>query len=205
MNMNLPKSPFDLFLSWYQDAVDSKTKLPEAMTLATSTSDGRPSARIVLYKGLSPSSADSNPRGVSFYTNYQSRKAEELNHNPQAALVFYWAALDRQLRIEGPVERVPTDESDEYWNTRPRESKLSAMTSQQSQAVENRAALETRFAELTKEFEGREVPRPEHWGGYAVIPTRFEFWVNGAHRLHDRYCYEWNSARSEWVISRLSP
>ncbi len=193
---DLSKDPFEQFQSWFSEAISKSTKYPEAMTLATCTPDGVPSARVVLFKGL-------NSKGLCFFTNYESRKSNELIENPRAALVFYWSALDRQIRIEGTIEKVSEKESDDYWGSRPRESCISALTSAQSQLVSSREELEKRFFELIKKYEGQPVPRPAHWGGFCLVPKKFEFWVEGAHRLHDRFCYE--RTAQGWRLSRLSP
>ena len=192
----LATDPFEQFQTWFRDATERQLKYPEAMTLATSTSDGIPSARMVLFKGL-------NSRGICFYTNFESRKAQELLENPRAALVFYWSALDRQIRIEGGIEKVTEQESDDYWNSRPRDSRISALSSEQSQEVKSREELESRFFTLQKKYEDQPIPRPPHWGGFCLVPQRFEFWMEGAHRLHDRFCY--TRIDNTWKITRLSP
>jgi pyridoxamine 5'-phosphate oxidase len=188
--------PLRQFKKWYDDAVQARIKNPDAMTLATATPDGTPSARIVLYKGL-------NSKGIRFFTNFQSRKSEELLKNPKAALVFYWPALDRQVRIEGSVERLPAEDSTAYWLSRPRESRLSALASPQSTPIPNRETLENRVAELTLQYEGEEIPRPEHWGGFCLIPHQVEFWFSGDFRLHDRFCY--TKKGQLWDLIQLAP
>ncbi len=193
---DLPSEPFQLFEQWYQEAISKNVKYPNAMTLATCTSDGFPSARVVLFKGL-------NSKGLCFYTNYESRKAQELIENPRAALVFYWPALDRQIRAVGAIQRVTEKESDDYWNSRPRGSQLSALSSQQSHEVSGRAELEKRLFELERKYEGQPVPRPDHWGGFCLIPQNFEFWMEGEHRLHDRFCFERQG--DSWRITCLAP
>jgi pyridoxamine 5'-phosphate oxidase len=192
----LSTDPFEQFQTWFRDASSQNLKYPDAMTLATSTSDGIPSARMVLFKGL-------NSRGICFYTNYESRKAQELIENPRAALVFYWSALDRQIRVEGSIEKVTEQESDDYWNSRPRDSRISALSSEQSQEVKSREELENRFFTLQKKYQDQPIPRPPHWGGFCLVPQRFEFWMEGAHRLHDRFCY--SRSENTWKITRLSP
>ena len=166
------------------------------MTLATATKDARPSARVVLLKSF-------DDRGFVFYTNYHSRKGKELNDNPRACLLFYWSELWRQVRIEGVIEKVSADESEEYFQSRPLGSKLGAWASNQSEVVDSRDTLEARFAELEKRF-GEDVPRPTHWGGYRLRPNSIEFWQGRDNRLHDRLRYrlEENGA---WVIERLGP
>lgn len=188
--------PWTQFHQWYNDAVQSKIKNPEAMTLATATPRGVPSARIVLFKGM-------NTKGFKFYTHYKSRKGLELKANPRASLLFYWSTLDRQIRIEGKIERVSKADSDQYWHSRPRESCLSALASNQSQPIAGREALEKKFKELSQKFINKKIPRPAHWGGYVLIPQRFEFWIAGNHRLHDRYCYL--KKGKNWKILQLGP
>jgi pyridoxamine 5'-phosphate oxidase len=190
-------NPLDLFRRWFSDALASGSRLPDAMTLATATSDGKPSARMVLLKQV-------DEQGFVFYTNYHSKKARELDENPRAALVLYWVQLDRQVRVEGRVERVSAAESDEYFATRPRESQLGALASPQSEAIEGREALEERYAELDKFYHDREVERPDNWGGYRLKPDLIEFWQNRAGRLHDRILYE-RQTDGSWTISRLAP
>lgn len=188
--------PIEQFRLWFDDAIASGSRLPESMTLATATADGKPSARVVLLKNVDD--------GFVFYTNYLSAKAKELDQNPQAALVFYWVGLDRQVRVEGHVERVPAAESDEYFRTRPRESQLGALASPQSEVIESREVLEERLRALEKEYQDREVERPAHWGGYRLKPERIEFWENRPGRLHDRIAYDRQTSGS-WSIKRLAP
>jgi len=171
--------------------------LPESMTLATADKNGKPSARVVLLKGV-------DDAGFVFYTNYRSRKARDLEGNSQAALVFYWSQLDRQVRVEGKVERVSEEESDDYFRTRPRESQLGALASPQSDVIESRKVLEESFKELDEQYGDRTVERPEHWGGYRVVPEKIEFWQNREGRLHDRIVFE-RSADGSWTIKRLAP
>lgn len=191
------RDPMQLFRCWFDAALASGTRLPDAMTLATASKDGVPSARMVLLK-------HADEEGFVFYTNYQSRKARELDDNPRAALVLYWVQLDHQIRVEGVVERVTARESDEYFNTRPRESQLGALASPQSEVVAGREVLEQNWRELDQAYRGREVNRPEHWGGYRLRPERIEFWQNRTGRLHDRILYE-RRADGTWAISRLAP
>jgi pyridoxamine 5'-phosphate oxidase len=191
------RDPLKLFQRWFDDAIASGSRLPESMTLATATEDGRPSARVVLLKQV-----DHN--GFVFYTNYRSAKAKELENNPLAALVFYWVGLDRQVRIEGTVERVSAEESDEYFKTRPRDSQLGALASPQSEVIESREVLEKNFRELDKLYEDRPIDRPANWGGYRLKPDRIEFWQNRPGRLHDRILYE-RQADGSWTIKRLAP
>ena len=191
------RDPIKLFRNWFDAAVASGSRLPESMTLATATADGKPSARVVLWKQV-----DSD--GFVFYTNYRSAKAKELDGNPQAALVFYWVGLDRQIRIEGRVERVSAAESDEYFKTRPRESQLGALASPQSEVIESREVLEEKLHKFEEVYRDREVKRPSHWGGYRLKPDRIEFWENRAGRLHDRIAYDLQPDGS-WSIARLAP
>jgi pyridoxamine 5'-phosphate oxidase len=189
--------PIRFFRRWFDDAIVSGSRLPDAMTLATANRDGRPSARMVLLKDVSND-------GFVFYTNYRSQKAKELDENPRAALVMYWVQLDRQVRVEGTVERVSATESDEYFRTRPRESQLGALASPQSEVIESRDVLVNRFRELDELYGDREVDRPEYWGGYRLKPERIEFWQNRAGRLHDRIVYE-RQPDGSWTIKRLAP
>lgn len=193
----IDRDPITLFRRWFDEAIASGSRLPDAMTLATATNDAKPSARMVLLKGV-------DPNGFVFYTNYLSQKAKELDENPRAALVLYWSGLDRQVRVEGEVERISPAESDEYFATRPRESQIGALASPQSEVIEGRDVLEDRFRELDEQYRDREVDRPEHWGGYRLKPERIEFWQNRAGRLHDRILYERHRAGS-WTIKRLAP
>lgn len=194
---NVDPNPIVLFKRWFDAAIASGLRLPDAMTLATASKDGKPSARMVLLK-----QADDD--GFVFYTNYNSQKARELDENPRAALVLYWVQLDRQIRVEGRVERVAAAESDEYFSTRPRESQLGAWASPQSEVVRSREVLEQRFRELEDVYRESEVTRPEHWGGYRLRPERIEFWQNRSGRLHDRIVYE-RQADGGWTFKRLAP
>jgi pyridoxamine 5'-phosphate oxidase len=183
------------FRAWFDEAVERGAPFADAMTLATATADGAPSARVVLYKGIDD--------GILFYTSYESRKASELEDNPRAALVFYWPILHRQVRIEGRVERVTAALSDAYFATRPRESQLGAWASPQSRAVASREALDESFSELDRHWAGRSVERPPFWGGYRLLPQRVELWIGREARLHDRFVYE--RAGNAWQRTRLGP
>lgn len=194
---SVDRNPLTLFRRWFDEAIASGSRLPDAMTLATATKEGKPSARMVLLK-----QADDD--GFVFYTNYNSRKARELDENPYAALVSYWVGLDRQVRVEGTVERVSAAESDEYFRTRPRESQLGALASPQSDVIESREFLEQRFRDFESMYRDRTVTRPAHWGGYRLKPNLIEFWQNRSGRLHDRILYELQADRS-WSIKRLAP
>ena len=192
----LSQDPLELFEHWFAEAKRAGVEVPEAMTLATATGGGVPSARMVLLKG-----ADED--GFVFYTGYGSRKSNELEQNPHAALVFYWRPLGRQVRVEGSVERVTQPESAAYFATRPRGSQLAAWASQQSRPLGSREELDRRYAELEREYEGRDVPLPPHWGGYRLRPEAIEFWEHRENRLHDRLRY--TRAREGWKVERLSP
>ena len=193
----LDHDPIKLFRNWFDAAQASGSRLPESMTLATASKDGRPSARVVLLKQV-------DEAGFVFYTNYRSAKARELEQNPQAALVFYWVGLDRQVRVEGLVERVSAAESDKYFKTRPRESQLGALASPQSEVIKGREVLEANLRELEEDYRDREVERPAYWGGYRLKPERIEFWQNRPGRLHDRIAYDLKPDGS-WTITRLAP
>ena len=193
---DLDPDPLVQFRRWYDEAAAAGVRAPEAMALATSTSDGAPSLRMVLLKGA-------DERGFAFYTGYVSRKASELDSNPRAALLFYWDPLGRQVRIEGTVERVAENESDAYFATRPRGAQLAATASKQSSVLANRDEIDSRVAELDHDYTAREVPRPEHWGGYRLVPDIYEFWQHREDRLHDRLRYR--RADGSWAIERLSP
>jgi pyridoxamine 5'-phosphate oxidase len=189
--------PFVQLEQWLQQAISSELIEPSAMTLATATAEGRPSARVVLLKGL-------DRRGLVFYTNYESRKGMELAQNPQAALLFFWPELERQVRIEGRVERVSPEESTAYFQSRPKESQLGAWASPQSRVIEGREVVEQRYAEMAAQFKHDEVlPLPPFWGGYRVVPEYFEFWQGRPSRLHDRIGYTLEG--HSWQIVRLAP
>jgi pyridoxamine 5'-phosphate oxidase len=190
------EDPIALFATWFREAEDAGIEVPETMTLATSDSDGAPSARMVLLK-------DADEHGFVFYSGYGSRKAGELERNPRAALVFYWRPLGKQVRVEGRVERVSKAESAAYFATRPRGSQLAAWASQQSEPLDGRAELDRRYAELEREYEGRDVPLPPHWGGFRLRPEAIEFWQHRDNRLHDRIRY--TRAREGWRSEHLSP
>jgi pyridoxamine 5'-phosphate oxidase len=187
--------PLDLFQTWFAAAEAAAVPQPEAMALATATPDGHPSLRYVLYRGRSG-------EGLRFFTNYQSRKAEELFANPVAAGTFYWQPQARQVRLEGPVEKLDAAQSDAYFATRPRGSQLAAWASPQSQPFPY-TDLERRYAELEQEYEGRPVPRPPHWGGFLMIPTRVEFWEGLEFRLHKRVLY--TIGPQGWTATELGP
>ena len=192
----IDRDPIRQFQIWFNDAVAAKLPMPEAMTLATATRDGKPSARMVLLKQV-------DHDGFVFFTNYRSSKAEQLDANPYAALVFYWSQLDRQVRVEGSVVKTSAQESRDYFRTRPRESQIGAWASAQSQAIDSREALEQRAHELEELYLDREVDCPEYWGGYRLKPERIEFWKSRIGRLHDRILYQHHG--DSWTITRLAP
>jgi len=194
---NVDPNPFKQFEQWFQAATEAEPVLPEAVSLATATREGRLSSRMVLLK-------DFDETGFVFYTNYESRKGLELAENPHAALVFYWRQLERQVCITGTVSRVSREESEAYFRTRPRGSQIGALTSSQSQVVASREVLENRFQQLLAEYEGREIPLPSYWGGYRLSPATIEFWQGRSDRLHDRFLYQRQSG-GPWQLERLSP
>jgi pyridoxamine 5'-phosphate oxidase len=190
-------SPFDQFARWFGEAAAGGLRVPEAATLATAGEGGRPSARIVLVKVRDES-------GFVFFSNYESRKGRELAANPRAALVFHWDALGRQVRLEGAVERTSVEESARYVRGRPRGSQLSALASPQSDVIDGREVLERRVAELAAAYQGIELPEPENWGGFRLLPDSFEFWQHREDRLHDRLRYT-RLPDARWLIERLAP
>jgi pyridoxamine 5'-phosphate oxidase len=193
---SIDRDPIKQFQTWFNEALAANLPLPEAMTLATATPNGRPSARMVLLKQV-------DNDGFVFYTNYRSAKAAQLDTNPYAALVFYWAQLDRQVRVEGSVSKTSPEESRDYFRTRPRESQIGAWASEQSAVIAGREVLEQRARELEALYGDRDIDHPEHWGGYRVKPDRIEFWKSGVGRLHDRILYQ--RAAGGWTITRLAP
>jgi pyridoxamine 5'-phosphate oxidase len=190
--------PIPQFERWLEEALRAEVPEPNAMTLSTATANGIPSARIVLLKGL-------DKGGFLFYTNYQSQKGRELSENPHAALTFLWHELQRQVRVEGRVERLSPEASTEYFQSRPKSSQIGAWVSPQSQPIESREVLEKREQELWEKYEDAEqLPRPEHWGGFRVVPQRIEFWQGRPSRLHDRIFFE-RDAAGNWEKRRLAP
>lgn len=188
--------PIEQFKIWFHEAHQSKIEEVNAMTLATVDANHHPHARIVLLKGV-------DEQGFTFFTNYNSHKGQQLNDSHQVALVFFWKELERQVRIEGNAFRLTDAENDEYFLSRPEESRIGAWASPQSTVISNRAVLDQHVEEIKKRFEGKQVTRPPHWGGYRVEPTRIEFWQGRPGRLHDRVQYEKN--RNVWEIHRLAP
>ena len=191
-------NPIQQFAKWFREAKTAHLKEPNAMSLATCTLDGRPSARIVLLKEFGET-------GFIFYTNYGSQKGREIDANPHVALNFLWAELERQVRVDGTVTRIPPEKSEAYFRSRPRGSRIGAWVSNQSEHIDSRAVLESRLAELETRFAGSDdIPPPGYWGGFCVQPERIEFWQGRTSRLHDRILYERNG-NSSWKIGRLSP
>ena len=193
----IDKNPFIQFKVWFNQSVAAQLPEPNAMTLATCTPDGKPSARMVLLK-------DIDERGFVLFTNYNSQKGQEISVNPHAALVFWWAELERQVRIVGTVEKISSAQSDSYFEVRPPFSRLGAWASNQSAVISSRDVLEAQLIEFQRQYENQEVPRPPHWGGFRVIPQEIEFWQGRSSRLHDRLRYTLVD-NGNWKIERLSP
>ncbi len=194
--VDVNKDPFRQFEKWLKEAIDAEVMEPHAMTLATVDKDARPSARIVLLREV-------NSKGLVFYTNYNSRKGHDIELNPYAALTFFWPQIERQVRIEGVLEKISPALSDEYFKSRPRESKLGSWVSGQSQVIMGRNILEDKFIELSEKYPTEEVPRPSYWGGYLLKPSCMEFWQGRPSRLHDRL--QFSLVNGHWLIQRLSP
>jgi pyridoxamine 5'-phosphate oxidase len=194
---NMSANPMIQFSTWYQAAIDQEVLFHDAMHLGTVSSDGIPAGRIVLLR-------DVNENGFVFYTNYQSRKGQELADNPHASLTFFWPEMKRQVRVEGRVAKTSEQQSDNYFQSRPRGSQLGAAASPQSEVIDSRSFLQEGYEELASKYEGDEVPRPVHWGGFCVNPQRIEFWQDVPDRLHDRILYE-RTEGGIWEISRLAP
>lgn len=196
---DLPANPYDLFREWFQLAAQNEPNDPNAVCLATADAQGRPSNRMVLIKEID------KDQGFGFYTNAQGRKGQELSQNPYAAMCLHWKSIRRQIRIEGRVEQLDDTRADEYFASRGRESRLSAWASQQSRPLNDYAVLQQAAAEQNNRFAGQDdIPRPHYWKGYRLAPTRIEFWIDGAHRLHQRYLYELG-ADGQWTIGMLYP
>lgn len=197
LESDVAADPISQFTTWWQQTLNSQVQEPNAMTLATASADGVPAARVVLLK-------DYSEAGFVFYTNYQSFKAMHLHENPKACLVFFWAELERQVRITGLVKKVEQSESDAYFASRPAGSRIGAWASPQSRVVESREWLDAQFTARREEFEGKEIARPPHWGGYLVQPVVVEFWQGRPSRLHDRIQYTLQESGA-WKIERLAP
>ena len=195
LELNIDKNPFIQFQNWFDLVIEKKLLEPNAMFLATATKSGKPSGRVVLLK-------DFDETGFTFFTNYKSRKGKEIAENPFAALVFLWLEFERQVRIEGKIKKLSKQESEAYFNIRPLKSRYGALASNQSEIVPDRKYLEKKFTELENKY-GEHPPKPENWGGYKLVPNKFEFWQGRRDRLHDRICYE--KRKSDWKIYRLSP
>lgn len=193
---DIAKNPIQQFEKWFAEAAEAQIFEPNAMTLATADKSGKPNARMVLLKGV-----DNN--GFSFYTNYLSQKGKEIKKNPFACLVFFWGELERQVRIEGKIEKLDKETSEAYFQSRPVESQIGAIASPQSQVIASRAALEAKVNDVTKQYQGKSIPKPAHWGGYIVVPTTIEFWQGRSNRLHDRIKFVF--VNNEWKLERLAP
>lgn len=189
-------NPLQQFEVWIQDAINNLVSEPNAMSVATATPEGKPSIRVVLLKELTE-------RGFVFFTNYNSRKGKEIYENPHAAIVFDWHTMERQVRIEGIIAKISEIDSDTYFNSRPEGSKIGAWVSPQSQVVKNRQELDELQIKTEQQFEGKNIPRPPHWGGYILVPTKIEFWQGRPSRLHDRILYKLEG--NKWIIERLAP
>ena len=196
VELSADPDPIALFSHWYDEAEESGLLLPESMSLATSTLTGAPSVRMVLLKGV-------DQEGFRFFTNYESRKAREIEANPQVALCFYWSVLERQVRVEGSVSRLPKAESEAYFGTRPRGSQIGAWASDQSRKDPDRKTLELKVVDVEGRFDEEDIPLPSYWGGYLLKPHRIEFWQGRADRLHDRLLY--TQTDRDWLITRLQP
>ena len=194
---NMESNPFKQFEKWFEQALKAEIQEPYAFTLATADGQGFPSARVLYMR-------DVTPKGISFFTNYRSEKGQELSENPNCSANFFWMELDRQIRFAGRAEKLPVAESDEYFASRPRESQIGAWASDQSSPLENREELLQKLEDFKQKFDGGEVPRPDHWGGFMIIPEKVEFWQGRQSRLHDRIVYTRGDDGS-WNLTRLSP
>ena len=189
--------PLEQFGKWLQESIDEEAEEPTAMTVATVSPEGRPASRVVLLKGIDQDK-------LIFYTNYNSRKGQHLNHTPYASATFFWPKLERQVHFEGKVEKVPPEVSDAYFDSRPRKSRIGACVSPQSQVINSRTEIMAGFLKIASRYLGKKVPRPSFWGGYAIIPDRIEFWQGRPSRLHDRILYTQQNDH-QWKIERLAP
>ncbi|MBN2865189.1 MAG: pyridoxamine 5'-phosphate oxidase [Thiotrichales bacterium] len=194
----LNSNPFAQFSAWMDQAVQQKIMDPTAMSVSTVSANGQPHSRVVLLKAFAED-------GFVFYSHYDSAKGMQIETNNQVALLFFWPEMDRQIRIEGTISKIPLEQSEHYFQSRPRDSQLSAYISQQSKAVKNRAELEGNLANATEDFAGEDIPHPPHWGGYKVTPTLFEFWQGRPSRLHDRFQFSQPKNQQAWTIERLAP
>ena len=197
LEQNVSPDPFEQFEKWFADTIAAKLDLPDAMTLATATPDGVPSARMVVLRGF-------DEKGFCFYTDYESQKGRELAENPHAALVFYWRELDRQVRSAGIVEKMSAEESDAYFASRPVSSQLAVRTERQSIVINGREHLTEGYQQAEQAYASEAIPRPKYWGGYRLVPNLFEFWQGCPNRLHDRLCYTLHPDGT-WEMTRLSP
>lgn len=196
---HLDRSPLVQLQRWLDEAIHAEAAEPTAMSLATVDAAGQPSQRIVLLKEISD-------KGIVFFTNYQSRKGQQLEQNPRGSANFFWAVLERQVRLEGIIKKISEEESDEYFATRPRDSQIGAWTSPQSEEINDRDYLERRYQKLEQEFEGKTIPRPPHWGGYILIPHLVEFWQGRPGRMHDRFVYRpADEDQVSWKVHQLAP
>lgn len=194
---DIQKSPFEQFNIWFNEALSAEVLEPNAMTLATASKEGIPSARIVLLKGF-------DDKGFSFYTNYLSKKGKDLAKNPHASLVFFWPELQRQVRIDGKITKLSKEESEAYFNSRPFESRIGAISSPQSQVIPNRESIDVVYKNMAEKYQNKHVPKPAHWGGYLLSPLSIEFWQGRPSRLHDRMKYVLME-KGKWKIERLAP
>lgn len=190
------ESPFEQFRVWFDQMLSSRPEEPTVMTVASVDESGQPWQRILLLKHF-------DDKGFVFYTNYESNKGQQLALNPKASLHFFWMNLERQVQVQGKVEKLGREEAEAYFHSRPRESQIGAWASQQSQPLESRSALETRYAQLVSEYHEKEIPLPDYWGGYRLVPDRIEFWQGGEYRLHDRV--EYSRVADDWKVQRLNP
>ena len=193
---DVSNNPFKQFGVWWNEAIQANLEEVNAMTLSTASKDGRPSSRIMLLKGY-------DEKGFVFFTNYESNKGKAIAENPNVSLLFFWKELERQVRIEGAIQKLETEYNDEYFYSRPLGSRIGAWASKQSSEIESRAVLEADFKRFANQFDGIDVPRPDHWGGYRVVPDKIEFWQGRSNRLHDRI--EYTLENEAWRIKRLSP